>query len=230
MPRPRDIAQRVSRYQPILVDGEDRVRAAVAVVLRGQDDQAEVLFIERASRTGDPWSGHMAFPGGRLDPSDEGTREAAERETLEEVGVCLADGSYLGRLDDLEGRPERNDRMVVSAYVYHMADPEPLRLNHEVREAFWFPVSELLASERHVTYPTRPTEASSCRASWWAFRAVTSSGDSPTASSMSFSRWSVHPCQTSGWIFADSRQCNPYRRSGRHPLALRPPLPVGKRG
>ncbi|MFP6607337.1 MAG: CoA pyrophosphatase [Myxococcota bacterium] len=153
MPRPGDIAQRVSRYQPILVDGEDRVRAAVAVVLRGQDDQAEVLFIERASRTGDPWSGHMAFPGGRLDPSDEGTREAAERETLEEVGVCLADGSYLGRLDDLEGRPERNDRMVVSAYVYHMADPEPLRLNHEVREAFWFPVSELLASERHVTYP-----------------------------------------------------------------------------
>ena len=153
MPRPRDIAQRVSRYQPILVDGEDRVRAAVAVVLRGQDDQAEVLFIARASRTGDPWSGHMAFPGGRLDPSDEGTREAAERETLEEVGVCRADGSYLGRLDDLEGRPERNDRMVVSAYVYHMADPEPLRLNHEVREAFWFPVSELLASERHVTYP-----------------------------------------------------------------------------
>ena len=153
MPRPRDLAQRISRYQPILVDGEDRVRAAVAVVLRGQDDQAEVLFIERASRTGDPWSGHMAFPGGRLDPSDEGTREAAERETLEEVGVCLADGSYLGRLDDLEGRPERNDRMVVSAYVYHMADPEPLRLNHEVREAFWFPVSELLASERHVTYP-----------------------------------------------------------------------------
>ena len=69
------------------------------------------------------------------------------------MGVCLADGSYLGRLDDLEGRPERNDRMVVSAYVYHMADPEPLRLNHEVREAFWFPVSELLASERHVPYP-----------------------------------------------------------------------------
>ncbi|MFP6623773.1 MAG: CoA pyrophosphatase [Myxococcota bacterium] len=153
MPRPRDLAQRISRYQPILVDGEDRVRAAVAVVLRGQDDQAEVLFIERASRTGDPWSGHMAFPGGRLDPSDASTREAAERETLEEVGVCLAGGSYLGRLDDLEGRPERNDRMVVSAYVYHMADPEPLRLNHEVREAFWFPVSELLASERHVTYP-----------------------------------------------------------------------------
>ncbi|MEE2674216.1 MAG: CoA pyrophosphatase [Myxococcota bacterium] len=153
MPRPSDIAQRMGRYQPNLVEGDDRARAAVAVVLRGLDDDAEVLFIERATRTGDPWSGHMALPGGRLDPGDAGTQAAAERETLEEVGVRLADGSYLGRLDDLEGRPERNDRMVVSAYVYHTATSEPLLLNHEVREAFWFPVSELLAAERQVTYP-----------------------------------------------------------------------------
>ena len=72
---------------------------------------------------------------------------------LEEVGVSLVDGTYLGRLDDLEGRPERNDRMVISAHVFHVADPEPLAPNHEVQEAFWFPVSELLDSERHVPYP-----------------------------------------------------------------------------
>ncbi len=153
MPRLRDIAESIGRYELTLVDGEARVRAAVAVVLRERDDQAEVLFIERASRAGDPWSGHMAFPGGRVDPGDEGTRGAAERETLEEVAVSLADGTYLGRLDDLEGRPEPNDRMVVSAYVYHVADPEPLAPNPEVQEAFWFPVSQLLDSERHVPYP-----------------------------------------------------------------------------
>lgn len=153
MPRLRDIAECIGRYEPSLVDGEARVRAAVAVVLREEDDQTEVLFIERASRAGDPWSGHMAFPGGRVDPGDEGTRGAAERETLEEVGVSLADGAYLGRLDDLEGRPERDDRMVISAYVYHVANPEPLAPNHEVQEAFWFPVSQLLDSGRHVKYP-----------------------------------------------------------------------------
>ncbi len=153
MPRLRDIAECIGRYEPSLVEDEARVRAAVAVVLREEDDQAEVLFIERASRTGDPWSGHMAFPGGRVDPGDEGTRGAAERETFEEVGVSLADATYLGRLDDLEGRPERNDRMVISAYVYHVAAPEPLAPNHEVQEAFWFPVSQLLDSERHVKYP-----------------------------------------------------------------------------
>lgn len=153
MPRLRHIAERIGRYQPVLVDGDSRVRAAVAVVLREADERAELLFIERATRAGDPWSGHMAFPGGRVDPGDEGTRGAAERETLEEVGVCLADGTYLGRLDDLEGRPERNARMVVSAHVYHVADPEALAPNHEVQEAFWFPVSQLLDSERHVKYP-----------------------------------------------------------------------------
>lgn len=153
MPRLRDIARGIRGYEPTLVADADRVRAAVAVVLRARQEQAEVLFIERARRSGDPWSGHMAFPGGRVDPCDDGTRAAAERETLEEVGVSLANASYLGRLDDLEGRPERNDRMVVSAYVYQVADPDPLALNHEVREAFWFPVSELLDAERHVTYP-----------------------------------------------------------------------------
>ena len=153
MPRPRDVADCIGAYEPLLVLGEDRVRAAVAVVLRWQDEQAQVLFIERASRHGDPWSGHMAFPGGRVDPADRGTREAAERETLEEVGLNLADGRYLGRLDDLEGRPEANQRLVVSAYVYWLADSEPLVPNHEVREAFWFPLSQLLDSERQVTYP-----------------------------------------------------------------------------
>ena len=153
MPRPQDLVQRIGRYHPVLIDAEERLRAAVAVVLRWQADQAEVLFIERASRTGDPWSGHMAFPGGRLDPVDRGSREAAERETLEEVGLRLAEGNYLGRLDDLEGRPESNQRMVVAAHVYQLVEPEPLVLNDEVREAFWFPLCQLLETERHIPYP-----------------------------------------------------------------------------
>lgn len=153
MPRPRDVEDRLGAYEPLLVPGEDRVRAAVAVVLCWQEDEPQVLFIERASRTGDPWSGHMAFPGGRVDPVDRGTREAAERETLEEVGLNLAEALYLGRLDDLEGRPENDQRLVVSAHVYCSSNPEPLVPNHEVQEAFWFPLSQLLVSERQVTYP-----------------------------------------------------------------------------
>jgi 8-oxo-dGTP pyrophosphatase MutT (NUDIX family) len=123
------------------------------MILRERDAHSEMLFIERAKKDGDPWSGHMALPGGHLDPEDGGTRDAAERETLEEVGVSLRGSHHLGRLDDLEGRPQRNDGMVVSAHVFRVTDPEPLVCNHEVEHAFWFRVDELLDPERHVLYP-----------------------------------------------------------------------------
>ena len=79
-----------------------RRRAAVAVALHDASDGPEALFIERAERFGDPWSGQMAFPGGRVDPGDSGPRAAAERETLEEVGVDLSGAELLGRLGDID--------------------------------------------------------------------------------------------------------------------------------
>ena len=51
--------------------------------------EPEVLFIRRASRQGDPWTGHIALPGGRRDPGDADDFSAAVRETWEEVGIDL---------------------------------------------------------------------------------------------------------------------------------------------
>ena len=150
------ITRSLAGYQPQLVERPDAARAAVAMVLRDDGEQPEVLFIERARHEADPWSGHMAFPGGRVDPEDDGsTRRAAERETHEEVGLCLDGAAYLGRLDDLEGRPKRTDGLVISAHVFQLDDPGPLDWNHEVEQAFWFPLAGLLDEQRHVPYPTR---------------------------------------------------------------------------
>ena len=113
-----------------------------------------MLFIERAQRLGDPWSGHMAFPGGRREPGDPHLRAAAERETREEVGLDLARAEQLGRLDDLQGhRASGAPRLVISAFVYLVPDPPLLVTNHEVEEAFWFPLRALSDPERHVDYP-----------------------------------------------------------------------------
>src|SRR5690606_30206562 len=60
----------------------------------------ELLLLRRAEHPRDPWSGHLGFPGGRVEPG-EGPLEAAVRETFEEVGVELAAEHLLGRLDDL---------------------------------------------------------------------------------------------------------------------------------
>ena len=51
--------------------------AAVAIILRQQPDapdSTDILFIKRAEKVGDPWSGHMAFPGGHREREDDGLR------------------------------------------------------------------------------------------------------------------------------------------------------------
>jgi 8-oxo-dGTP pyrophosphatase MutT (NUDIX family) len=151
------IRRALADREPALVADPARPRAAVALVLRGGAASAapELLFIERARHPSDPWSGHMAFPGGRVDASDAGPRAAAERETHEEVGLSLARAELLGRLDDLEGRHAgRSLPLVISAWVYHLERDGPLALNHEVEDAFWVPIERLADPRHHVEYPT----------------------------------------------------------------------------
>lgn len=156
---PKDaIRAALAARPPRLVDDPTRPRAAVAMVLRDADEPArtpEVLLIERARHPSDPWSGHMAFPGGRVEEGDPDARAAAERETLEEVGLALSGADLLGRLDDLEGRHAgRRLPLVISAWVYHVSDPGPLRPNYEVQETLWVPLRRLVDPRHHVEYPT----------------------------------------------------------------------------
>ncbi len=152
MPDLETIRHALAGYRPRLTE-EAGNRAAVALVLRDSEDGPEALFIERAKHPGDPWSGHMAFPGGRVDATDADPRAAAERETREEVGLDLADAERLGQLDDLEGRHAgRPAGLVISAFVYRHPSPGKLSLNHEVEDALWVPVAQLSEPERRVEH------------------------------------------------------------------------------
>ena len=66
------IRSRLSEHRAEEFSPEPEMReAAVAVILREVSRlAAEVLFIKRAEKAGDPWSGHMAFPGGHRDAED----------------------------------------------------------------------------------------------------------------------------------------------------------------
>jgi 8-oxo-dGTP pyrophosphatase MutT (NUDIX family) len=160
VPRIEDIRRSLSGYAPSLAKRDSERRASVALVLReGAGRGAEILFIERAEKDGDPWSGHMAFPGGRVDLPAESPEQAAVRETLEEVGLALAREARLGRLDDMEGHHAgRAQGMVISAFVYHAQNPGRLVPQaSEVRETLWVPVRELVEPTRHVRRPFRGT-------------------------------------------------------------------------
>ena len=119
--------------------------AAVALILRaGEAGEPELLFIRRAEHPTDPWSGHVAFPGGRKDPTDATLEATAERETLEETGIDLArDGVVLGRLDDLQPRTPTLPPIVVRPFVAAVLPLVSLTLSDECADAFWVPLAWL---------------------------------------------------------------------------------------
>lgn len=132
--------------------------AAVAAILRERNPAlgAEVLLIRRAERQGDPWSGHMAFPGGRHEPGDPDLLSTVIRETREEIGLDLArDACLLGRLDDIEAMARgRRVGMPITPFVFEVSGDPSLALGAgEVAEALWTPVLPLFRGEAHTTYP-----------------------------------------------------------------------------
>jgi 8-oxo-dGTP pyrophosphatase MutT (NUDIX family) len=119
------------------------MRAAVAVVLARAPREPHLLLIRRAEHPLDPWSGHMAFPGGRLDPTDETLVAAAIRETREEVGIDLEiHGALVTRLDDLQASARgRNLDLVVSPFLFTLEERHEPRIDpREVAEALWVPL------------------------------------------------------------------------------------------
>lgn len=137
--------------QPQVAD--DTRRAAVAAVFAPGHHDTELLFIQRAAFEGDPWSGQMAFPGGRVEPHDPTTGATAERETWEEIGLDLGRARALGDLDQVQGGQAARHPIVVSGHCYWLDGPTPaLVANHEVADIVWVPIGHLLDTGRHIDY------------------------------------------------------------------------------
>ena len=123
-------------------------RAAVAAILRPVPGDTEVLLIRRAERKGDPWSGHMAFPGGHFEAIDADLRATALRETLEEVGLDLRQHDYLGELDEFQAIARgRFVGMVIAPYVFALRGDAVFKPNYEVAELVWGRLGEMMRGE-----------------------------------------------------------------------------------
>ncbi len=126
----------------------------MALVLRAEDAGLDLLLIQRTEHPGDPWSGHVAFPGGRADQDDAGLVDTAIRETREEVGIDLGGAEYIGALDELQavGRM-RAMRLSIAPHVFAINPGEaPLSLSDEVASAHWLPLSVLADPAMQSTY------------------------------------------------------------------------------
>lgn len=137
----RSLAERPGRPAPAY---EGARFAAIALVVRPADTGPELLMIKRAEVVGDPWSGHIACPGGRMDLGDTDLAATAVRETREETGIDIArDGALLGALDDLSPRTPRLPPIIIRPFVGVVGRHVEIRANREVAEAFWVPLSAI---------------------------------------------------------------------------------------
>ena len=126
------------------------------MLARGEGDgEARLLFIKRSERKSDPWSGHVAFPGGRTDVADTSTLATAVRETFEEVGLDLAlRADHVGSLEELPAVVRGVQvGITIAPYVFALREPVPqLFPNHEVADTLWVPLGQLARGEGASTF------------------------------------------------------------------------------
>jgi 8-oxo-dGTP pyrophosphatase MutT (NUDIX family) len=136
-------------------EDDEKTRAAVAAIVRDHAGRAEILFIKRAEREADPWSGHMAFPGGRREPIDATLLATAIRETREEIAIDLAASAKpIARLPDVMPYSRMPHSLTVTAFVFVLeSDSSPVFApNAEVARVVWAPLDAVLANERATTF------------------------------------------------------------------------------
>jgi 8-oxo-dGTP pyrophosphatase MutT (NUDIX family) len=135
------LAQHDSLRQP---RAEAAAEAAVTLVVR-PGPELDLLFIRRALHDADPWSGHIALPGGRRDVRDADLLETALRETAEETGLHLhPSGSLLGSLDEIVPGTTRLPPIIIAPFVVAApADATAFPASIEVADTVWVPLASL---------------------------------------------------------------------------------------
>lgn len=149
------IRRRLAAFRRQPIDEPKVARAAVALILAETAAGVELLFIQRAIRDDDPWSGHMAFPGGRRDPGDRDAVATAVRETHEEVGIDLgAAAEVIGHLDELRAVARRRPLdLVIAPVVFALRRPVVVRPSpREVESAVWVPLPFFATAAARATH------------------------------------------------------------------------------
>jgi len=143
-----EVLRRALDGERAIADDSAALRAAVCVLVAGADQTAGVCpvvcLIRRAKWAGDPWSEHIALPGGSR-TGDETPAETVRREVREEVGISIGDAEELTALPQLRVRLAGRERtLLLDSFVYHVTGPVPaLRCSPEIHSAFWVPVADL---------------------------------------------------------------------------------------
>jgi len=138
----KEVVERIA-VDETAVWGETR-HASVAILIAGAKQNPSICFIRRAKWERDPWSEHIAFPGGSR-AAGEDALQTLQRELKEEIGWIVGDLQPPVQLPQLRIRLAGRERLLLlDAFVYRVEGARPiLRCGPEVESAFWVPVAEL---------------------------------------------------------------------------------------
>jgi 8-oxo-dGTP pyrophosphatase MutT (NUDIX family) len=128
-------------------------QAAVAIVLSAATMGDELLLVRRATVDGDPWSGHLALPGGRREPVDATLEDTARRETLEETGIDLSRSMCTARLTPVTPSSMAAPAITIAPFVFRYEGDRGITMSCEIVESWWIPVEELRREEAWTTTP-----------------------------------------------------------------------------
>jgi len=135
----------IEKLRDMLNREEDsRAGAAVAVLLNSAGNELRVLLVKRAINPSDPWSGDIAFPGGKKHADDGTLKDTVVRETTEETGIDLLRHEFLGTMEIMNSnvRPE----MFILPFVVVCDEAPEVTLDDELCAYFWAPIEQLKQS------------------------------------------------------------------------------------
>ena len=127
----------------------DNAGAAVAILVRPREDDLEFFLVKRAEVDDDPWSGDMAFPGGKKNPQDETLIDTAVREVLEETSIDLSEKNVIGFMEPVYSAVRKT--LAVQPIVYRFDEYPDVHLNYELTKYLWAPLSEITKGKTHAT-------------------------------------------------------------------------------
>ena len=146
-----DCIEKLSRDLRPLSD-EQGANAAVALLLKLENADLNVLFVKRVENLADPWSGQVALPGGKRDAADLSLKQTVVRETLEETSIDLSAGCrFLGVLTALRSKPRPG--LMILPFVVLLEHEPSIRLNEKELEGFvWIPHGEIIRGKGSVEF------------------------------------------------------------------------------
>jgi 8-oxo-dGTP pyrophosphatase MutT (NUDIX family) len=130
------------------LEPDESAQAAVAILIRMNRNDFEFFLVKRAEVIGDPWSGDIAFPGGKKMPEDHGLLNTVVREVQEETSINLKGVPELGYMEPLESVVRRN--IHVQPVVYLLDEKPQVNLNFELTKCMWVPMSDLMSSHSNT--------------------------------------------------------------------------------